>query len=125
MRGVQAMALIGMIFLVFAACAGAVNVIVKSKGDRLRLLYLAISIVSLVAGLFILIGDIIMAAKHHSAFDAAFTKQTRQGFKKLTDRLGLSWGFGLDIFSVVLTVAGGVAHFIGGRLAKDESSGFA
>ncbi|GFS03924.1 hypothetical protein ElyMa_006483100 [Elysia marginata] len=49
-RAVQAMAILGMIFLVFALITAVVNVVVKSKGDRLRLLYLFILFFCATAG---------------------------------------------------------------------------
>ena len=52
MRGVQAMALLGMIFLVLTAIAALANVIVYSKGGRLRLLYIAVIAGSVIGGKF-------------------------------------------------------------------------
>ncbi|KAK3741977.1 hypothetical protein RRG08_024723 [Elysia crispata] len=118
MRGVQAMALLGMIFLVLTAIAAVLNVIVKSKGDRLRLLYIALTAGCVVGASFIFIGDIIMAAKHRHVLDEI------PGFSERYGRMFyLSWGFGLDIVSAVLALGAAAAHFIGGACFTQAATG--
>ncbi|RUS70753.1 hypothetical protein EGW08_021485 [Elysia chlorotica] len=124
-RGVQAMAILGAIFLVFALIAAIVNVVVKSKGDRLRLLYLFILFFCATAAVFILIGDIIMSAKYDSAFDLMMSKTDNPPpsalYELFTGRFSLSWGFVLDIVSAMIVLLAGVAHFIAGRIANSSS----
>ncbi|GFO32547.1 hypothetical protein PoB_005905200 [Plakobranchus ocellatus] len=124
-RGVQAMALLGLIFLVLAVGFAVLNVVIKSKGDRLRWLYLFILCFCLISATFILIGDIIMGAKHREAFDPVIAQNNnsppRQLYHLFTKRFTLSWGFVLDVISVALILLSGVAHFIGGRIANTSS----
>lgn len=124
-RAVQAMAILGMIFLVLALSTAVVNVVVKSKGDRLRLLYLFIILFCATAAFFILIGDIVMAAKYRSAFDPMMARNEQppphQLYELFTDGMSLSWGFVLDIVSVAFTLLACIAHFIGGRIANSSS----
>ncbi|GFO32543.1 hypothetical protein PoB_005904800 [Plakobranchus ocellatus] len=124
-RGVQAMALLGLIFLVLAVGLAVLNVVIKSKGDRLRFFYLFILGFCLISATFILIGDIIMGAKHREAFDPVLAQNNnsppRQLYHLFTKRFTLSWGFVLDIISVALILLSGAAHFVGGRIAKTSN----
>ncbi|KAK3787819.1 hypothetical protein RRG08_038521 [Elysia crispata] len=124
-RGVQAMAILGTIFLVFALSSAVVNVVIKSKGDRLRLLYLFILFFCATAAVFIIIGDIIMSAKYSSAFDLMMLKTENppppQLYELFTKRFSLSWGFALDIVSAAFVLLAGAAHFIAGRIANSSS----
>ncbi|XP_005101806.1 uncharacterized protein LOC101857346 isoform X3 [Aplysia californica] len=116
--GVQAMAVIGSIIVGIASVLSVINLVRESKGDRLRLLYLIIAATCVAGGVFILIGDIIMASKYSSVLDGMAQGQVPpQTWSFIKDQFYLSWGFALDVVSVAMAVLAGVAHVVAGRAA--------
>ncbi|XP_059169184.1 uncharacterized protein LOC131950968 [Physella acuta] len=125
LRSSQAMAIIGIILAFVTIIIAIVNVVSRSRGDRLRLIHLFISGGCFFAGFFILVGDLIVAANYKDSLmlpvslSADHVPQVMVQYFK--DQVNLSWGFALDIVAVALMGLAAMAHLMGGRIAKSEN----
>ncbi|CAL1539181.1 unnamed protein product [Lymnaea stagnalis] len=124
---VQTMAVIGVIAAMASIIIAILNIVIKSKGDRLRLIHIFIAVGCFTAGIFIIIGDLIMAANFKTILDSIIvpTVNLDPSLAKISefskDQFHLSWGFALNVVAAALAVLAGIAHLIGGRIAKIEN----
>ncbi|KAH9514090.1 hypothetical protein Btru_030189 [Bulinus truncatus] len=124
-RAVQAMGIIGVLLSTAAIFIALINMLVVSKGDRLRLIHIFIASSCFAAGGFLLLGNLIMAANFKDVIlmldDATVYPPLAQWQEIFSDHSYLSWGFALDVVAFALAMLAGVAHLIGGRIVIVEN----
>ncbi|XP_055870500.1 uncharacterized protein LOC106080066 [Biomphalaria glabrata] len=124
-RAAQAMAIIGTLMAFMGITLAIVNMLVKSKGDRQRLIHIFIASGCFATGGFLLLGNFIVAANYKDAIvlpdDPGVYPPLVQFQEILRDHSFLSWGFALDVVAFALSMLAGVAHLIGGRIVNIEN----